>query len=181
MSEEWRDIEGYEGSYQISNLARVKSLSRVLPNRRVSKERILNQTPDSSGYFQVTFYRGKKRSTKKVHKLVAKSFVYGWEDGFQVNHKDRDKTNNFPENLEWCSVRENQTHKVENIKKTSIYTGVSFSGKDTKPRNKKWMARLAINGNYKFLGRFETEIEAAHKIKEVMRKNEIKNKYAEVI
>lgn len=115
MKEEWRDITGFEGSYQVSNMGRVKSLTRKikieLPSgktyQRTSIGRILRQKKDKDGYLLVGLG---KNATKKVHRLVAESFVYN-TNGFPiVNHKDENKVNNQADNLEWCTVNYNNNY-----------------------------------------------------------------------
>jgi hypothetical protein len=184
VPEEWRDITLYEEMYQISNYGRVKSLSRRLKNAMdsyfISKEKLLKPTPIDDGYLTVTIYKNKRRKTVKTHTLVAQAFVLGYIDGYEVNHKDRIRTNNFQFNLEWVTHRENTTHSTLNKKKTSIYTGVSW-WEDRKPRNNKWTARIRVDGKIKRLGRFFTEEEAALKVKEFMQLNNIQNRHAVVI
>lgn len=108
--EEWKDIPGYLGYYQISNLGRVKSLERTIvyppskyyPNgrTRVLKEKIMTPSIDKKGYqFVQLFINGKFRS-KKVHRLVAESFLLNPNNFPQVNHKDENKLNNSVKNLE---------------------------------------------------------------------------------
>lgn len=117
----WKDVEGFEGIYQVSNLGRVRSLDRIVPaichsNGRVvdyhRKGRILRQQKINSGYRVVTFIvRGKDLyETKLVHRLVAHAFVTGYKKGLDVNHKDEDKTNNKAENLEWCDKKYNNNY-----------------------------------------------------------------------
>ena len=79
LIEEWREIEGYEGLYQVSNLGRVKSLSRIAIDRRgiphYVNERILKQTFDKDGYCLVGLHKDGKIKSGKVHRLVASAFV----------------------------------------------------------------------------------------------------------
>ena len=110
--ENWKDIKGYEGFYQVSNLGRVKSLARVSynPNGTVNshiKEKILVQNLDRGGYPNVGLCKNGKSKTMKVHRLVAMAFIENPENKSQINHKDEVKINNVVENLEWCSAQEN--------------------------------------------------------------------------
>lgn len=93
----WKDIEGYEGLYQVSNLGRVKSL-------KFNKEKILKLLLDSKGYYKVNLYKNNKIKTYLMHRLIASAFISNPNNLPQVNHKDEDKTNNKVENLEWCTV-----------------------------------------------------------------------------
>lgn len=126
--EEWKDIPGYLGYYQISNLGRVKSLERTIvyppskyyPNgrTRVLKEKIMTPSIDKKGYqFVQLFINGKFRS-KKVHRLVAESFLLNPNNFPQVNHKDENKLNNSVKNLEWCTLIYNINYGTGKYRKT---------------------------------------------------------------
>lgn len=115
MKEEWRDIPGYEGKYQVSDLGRVRSLDRSHETRnqwgpyiRHVKGCVL--APGfSRGYLIVNL---SPKGTVAVHLLVARTFVPGYAPGFEANHADGVKTNNVPGNLEWLSKSGNQQHAV---------------------------------------------------------------------
>jgi hypothetical protein len=114
--EEWRDITGYEGFYQVSNLGRIKSLSREVKNNNGSyftKEVILNPSKTSKGYLRVNLSKRSARKTMLVHVLVAKAFIPILEGKSQVNHKDGVKTNNVVDNLEWVNNSENIQHSYD--------------------------------------------------------------------
>lgn len=93
----WKDIEGYEGLYQVSNEGRVKSLR----NNKILKPSNLEKYPI------VIFSVDGKRFGKKVHRLVAEAFIPNPQNLPQVNHKDENKTNNNVQNLEWCDQNYN--------------------------------------------------------------------------
>lgn len=111
MTEIWKDIEGYEGLYQVSNLGRVKSLSRLRKNRLssyVSKDTILKQREDGHGYLTVALYDADRiRHDFKVHRLVANAFINNEKDCPVVMHINNIKTDNRADNLKWGTYREN--------------------------------------------------------------------------
>ena len=111
MNEEWRDIKGYEGFYQVSNLGRVRSL-----NCRGHKGCIGILTPrlDGKGYEMVALYKEGKARNTKVHRLVAQAFIPNPNNYPQVNHKDENKTNNDVKNLEWCTNEYNHNYGTRN-------------------------------------------------------------------
>ena len=115
MREEvWKDIEGYEGYYQISNMGRVKSLKRTVWDKggfyRTVAERILKVGKDGKGYSQVTLCKEGKGKTYKVHRLVASAFCANPENYNEVNHISEDKEDNRVSNLEYCSRSYNINH-----------------------------------------------------------------------
>lgn len=101
LNEVWKDIEGYEGLYQVSNLGRVKSLKKNI---------IRKQTLGKDGYLRVILKHNGKSKNFSVHRLVAKAFLKNVFNYPEVNHKDENKTNNNVSNLEWCTRKYNQNY-----------------------------------------------------------------------
>lgn len=99
MSEEWKDIKGYEGLYQISNLGRVKSLNY----NKTKQEKILKAGYSKEGYAFVNLCKKGKNLHITVHKLVATAFIENPNNYTEINHKDENRSNNNVKNLEWCS------------------------------------------------------------------------------
>lgn len=117
--EEWRDIQGYEGYYQVSNLGRVRSLDRdvVYKNGRRHKYtgKILELSLNSQGYQKAMLSACGAHSTPRVCRLVANAFIPNPANLPQVNHKDEIKTNDCVDNLEWCTAKYNVNygHRAE--------------------------------------------------------------------
>lgn len=105
MDEVWKDIEGYEGLYQVSNLGNVRSLNYG----RTGEIKLLKQSTDC-GYKRVMLYKDGERERYLVHRLVAMTFIPNPDDLPQVNHKDEDKSNNNVNNLEWCTGEYNMNY-----------------------------------------------------------------------
>ena len=114
--EEWRDIKGYEGYYQISNFGRVKSLSRDVGSNRCKKETIMKTSLDKDGYENLVLRKNGKQRHFRVNRLVAEAFLENPNNYPQVNHKDEDKTNNNVNNLEWCSAKYNVNYGLRTEK-----------------------------------------------------------------
>lgn len=110
MKEIFKDIKGYEGLYQVSNLGRVKSLNY----NHSKKEKILKNS-QCGDYYTVQLYKNGKGKTRLVHCLVAETFIPNPNNYPCVNHKkELEKGNNSIENLEWCTYKYNNnygTHK----------------------------------------------------------------------
>ena len=107
-SEIWKDIDGYEGLYQISNLGRVFSFPR-----NGCYGGILKASPDKDGYMKVTLQKQHKKKKFSVHRLVALAFISNDDPIGKplVNHLDFDRANNCAENLEWVSPQRNRNYR----------------------------------------------------------------------
>lgn len=103
MTEVWKDIKGYEGLYQVSDLGRVRSL-------KFGKERLLVGRKNTYGYLQVKLCKDGKMKSCLVHRLVAQAFIPNPNGLQEVNHKDECKTNNVVTNLEWCEHKYNMNY-----------------------------------------------------------------------
>lgn len=112
MKEVWKDIKGYEGLYQVSNLGRVKSLHKG------NEGKIMNQTISKEGYLRVHLCKDGKKKTIDVHRLVAIAFIPNPDNLPCVNHKDEVKSNNVVTNIEWCSYSYNNKYGTGNNNRT---------------------------------------------------------------
>ena len=106
----FKDIKDYEGLYQVSNLGRVKSLSRIVRvgnNYYLKPEKMLKEHINCDGYKSVVLYKNNNKKRILLHQLVALTFIPNNNNFPIVNHKDFNKGNNKVENLEWCSPKYN--------------------------------------------------------------------------
>lgn len=108
MKEIWKDIEGFEGIYQISDKGNVKSLNY----RRTGKEMVL-KPGTYGGYFMVNLYINGKSKGYKIHQLVCKTFLENINYKPCINHKNGIKTDNRLDNLEWVTYSENSQHSYD--------------------------------------------------------------------
>lgn len=133
MEEIWKDIEGYEGKYKISNYGKVKSLKNNI---------ILKETISNSKYLYVTLYNlNGKQKKHTIHRLVAQAFIPNSNEYLVVNHIDGNKTNNKMDNLEWCTYSHN-TLEAHRLGLQKSWCGTKF-GKQ--------------HPNYKFRGKWKTQ------------------------
>lgn len=107
VSEEWRDVVGYEGLYKISSRGRVKSY-----HARYKKPRILKTSMTTTGYRKVELAKNKVKKSRKIHRLVAEAFIPNEGNKPYINHLDSNPINNNVDNLEWCTQKENMVHSA---------------------------------------------------------------------
>ena len=110
LGEIWRDIEGHEGNYQISNYGRVKSF-------KGKKPRILSTCKDSKGYPKATFTEDGKPKTYLIHVLVARAFIPNPDNLPVVHHKDGNPKNNRVDNLMWVTYKQNLQYAYDSGRK----------------------------------------------------------------
>ena len=159
MREEWRDIQGYEGMYQVSNLGRVRSLDRQVECKnsiRFYKGKILSHCEDDKGYIRVLLSVAGKHKSCQIHRLVAQAFIPNPSNLPEVNHKDEKTSNNCVDNLEWCT-------KIYNL-----YYGTGME-RSKKAQHKKAVIQYDMEG--KFIREYESLAEAS---RDAVKKRDIK-------
>lgn len=143
MEENWKDINGYEGRYQISDLGRVRSFAHDKINGR-----LLSMRANKQGYYYVSLAKHCVMKSFKIHRLVAKAFIPNPNNYLCVDHIDRDKSNNKPDNLRWCTLSDNQQN--ENTLRWSFNNPEHISEVTSKASSyKKSVIRISQNGEIK--------------------------------
>lgn len=121
MDEIWKDVVGYEGYYQVSNFGNLRSVDRIVPDKK-NGTRLLKGTDlklrrnNNNPYLCISFCREGKYKRMLVHRVVALAFLPNPNGYPEVNHKDEDVTNNRADNLEWCSSKYNANYGSRNEK-----------------------------------------------------------------
>lgn len=158
----WKDIKGYEGYYQVSNIGNVKSVERVIVRQngrsQPVKERVLKSATDIDGYKFVVLQKEGKKLGQKVHRLVGQTFLPNENKLPQINHIDGVRSNNDVLNLEWVSPKQNQHHRHYTRKfgtKPNVPRGVFLSFNKTR-----WIAAIRVDGKSVYLGTFDLKEEA---------------------
>lgn len=113
----WKDINGYYGFYQVSNIGNVRSLNRVVPREGKGSLRLKGHlklsTVNNRGYYSTTLCKNGIYRHFAIHCLVARAFIENLENKEYVNHKDGNKLNNCVSNLEWNTMSENNKHAYD--------------------------------------------------------------------
>ncbi len=156
IPEIWKDIKGYEGSYQVSSLGDIKSLKRIILKRDGArhpfKERILKQSKTLNGYYQVSLRNTGKLNTQKIHRIVMATFE--GESDLQVNHINGDKSDNRFVNLEYVKHLENMNHRYTILRRQKRY-GVTLN-----KRTNKWESRIKNNNKITHIGTYKNKDKA---------------------
>lgn len=168
--EQWKDVKGYEGMYQVSNFGRVRSIGVLRRNFKgqvvfINRERILSPFDNGNGYLAVSFQHNHIRKNFYVHRLVAETFIDNPDSKPQVNHKDYNRKNNHVSNLEWMTAHENFGYSKCNIPKRQNYstnTGERYITK--RPNRNLYRVSAVICGKEKSFSTLEKAIEYRNKV-----------------
>lgn len=180
--EVWKPIPDYEGIYEISSWGRVKGLERLVGYRRKGffkkvPEKILTNHIRGTYEF-VNLYKENIRDPRNVNVLVAMVFLENYDSEKLVNHKDKDKLNNYYKNLECVSPRENVTFSINKKNTSSSFVGVRVRFFKEK---KAITSDIYHNGKTKHLGTFDTEEEAHQAYLNALKEYGLTNKYADKV
>ena len=162
----WKDIKGYEGKYQISNLGNVRALdyyAKTYRGKRLKRAKQVAITDNGAGYKIASLNKENKRKNFYIHRLVAEAFLENPNKFPHVNHKDYNKANNTLENLEWITIKENVRYSLKNKPKTTKRT--TKYGKYIKydKRYGTYNVVVPINGRRTYLGGFKNPEDAMKK------------------
>lgn len=157
----WKNINGYQGLYQVSNIGRIKTTTNHYWHRQIIRK------PKIRKYAEIPLVLNGKTKWFMVHRLVAQAFIPNPQNKPQINHKDGNKLNNSVDNLQWCTESENQIHKLyvldyydsdnfhKQYKKSSNSLKHYYKNNEHYSKNTKWM-----NKNGKSIRVKEEQIEA---------------------
>ena len=123
MQEIWKDIEGYESYYQVSNLGRIKSLKCWAGYLYVDRVKILKNILSKRGYYVVRLFKNKKGKNFYVHTLVAKTFIPNPYNKKYVDHINTNRLDNKVDNLKWVTMTENNNNKITKHKMSMAKKG----------------------------------------------------------
>ena len=150
MTELWKDIQGYEGLYQVSNMGRVRSLDhettysrKGIPITTRRKGQMLRPVTRRHGYLGVMLYgkgghKTRGFTTFSVHQLVARAFVDNPNNYDEINHIDEDKTNNRADNLEWCDRKYNTNYGTTQTRRSAVIRN--------NPKRSKRIMQISLDG-----------------------------------
>lgn len=175
QDETWKDIDGYEGFYQVSNSGNVRSVGRYywqMSAHGTLMEKYYEGKPikpfnNGNGYLMVMLMKpGEKRKTRYIHRLVAEAFIPNPDGLEQVNHKDYNKQNNSVDNLEWITRIDNVHYSIHNMMKPKPNAKQTTTGERyiTKKGN---MYRLNIQRRNLYIDKLYGTLEEAIKAREV--------------
>jgi hypothetical protein len=161
MTEEFKIVDGY--NYSVSNLSRVR-------NNETGK--FLKACKDGRGYLQVQLSKNKIPKMFSIHRLIGIYFIENVNNYEMMDHINRNRLDNRVENLRWVSSSQNQANKGKKQNTSSTFIGVYFN-----KASNKWLSRIQINKKRKYLGLFNTEIEASEFRKKYILDNQLTEFY----
>jgi len=153
--EEWKSIEDYD-NYEISNLGNVK-------NKTTNK--LLTPYLHNAGYYKIDLCKNGKKKKYYIHRLIAKAFIPNPYNLAEIDHIDRNKSNNSINNLRWITHTNNAYNINKKKNSNSKYRNVYYE-----KRRNHWICQMKINGKQTYIGSFDTEEEGAIAFNEAIKK-----------
>lgn len=158
--EEWRDIPGYEGMYQVSDQGRVKSLEKTVPNKwpRVCTyhEKVLKPNRNKQGYLRIHVCKLGEKKHLSIHRLVASAFLSEYTEKKPVDHLNGICGDNRLSNIRMATQSENQANRRKGTGHSSKFKGVTWD-----KERETWKCVIMKGWKRVFIGRFQDEVEAA--------------------
>lgn len=158
MTEMWKNVVGYEGIYEVSNLGKIrtkegKQTKTKRHGIRTWKQRELKQKTDKNGYKRVGLWKDGKEKTHLVHRIVAEVFLEKIPEKEIINHKNGNPNDNRVENIEWCNYRENLEHAYDNRLNEEAHPIILFNikTKEIKYFNSKSKASFFLGKNHGYI------------------------------
>lgn len=162
MIEIYKNIEGYEGLYQVSNLGNVKSLERINKNNRKVKEKILKPLKLNTKYLSIVLCKNGKNNRFLVHRLVAQAFIPNPENKPCIDHINTDRTDNRVENLRWVTYKENSNNPITKTKQKENNHKPNLGKFGKEHYNSKPILQFTLNGE--FVKRWDSAIEIKNEL-----------------
>lgn len=169
MEEIWKDVVGYEGLYQVSNMGRVKAIKTIINPRDLrygeSKNRMCKPTLQKTGYYSTLFYRNGKSTRLSIHRIVAEAFIPKEEGKKFIDHINGIKTDNRVENLRWVTPKENTNNPATKCNMRNMYNRLS---KEEIARIREKVSKIKSNpifqldSQYNIIGEFDSITKASH-------------------
>lgn len=142
-NEIWKDVVGYEGLYQVSNLGRVKSIR----GRKVT-EKIMKPHLQRTGYYSIWLCKEDKKGNKSLHRIIAEAFIPNPENKPCIDHVNGVATDNRIENLRWCTYKENSNNPVSIQKMINTRNSDEYRRLQKSIQPSKKVDMLTLDGEY---------------------------------
>lgn len=134
----WKDVEEYEGLYQVSNMGRVKSCKRVIMRNngkpQTINEKYLKPSYDKCGYMVVNLWKNNKFKQKKLHQIIAQAFIPNPENKPYIDHINCNTSDNRLENLRWVTHKENMNNPLTKNKMSKTHKWLCANDEQEKTR-----------------------------------------------